>query len=144
MSGRSLARRAFVVATASAATTLVGCSSGRRERASSTTAGTNAALAGATPSVTAVYRARLTEIDLAGQVVRTVTYDGSLPGKVLRAREGDVVDIVVHNETAEATSVHWHGLAIVNSMDGVPGVTQPDIAPGGTFTYRFVVPDGGT
>ena len=42
------------------------------------------------------------------------------------------------------TSVHWHGLAIRNDMDGVPGVTTPEVPPGGAFAFDFVVPDPGT
>ena len=49
-----------------------------------------------------------------------------------------------HNDLPEATSVHWHGLAIRNDMDGVPGVTTPETPPGGTFAFDFVVPDPGT
>ena len=71
-------------------------------------------------------------------------YSDTVPGKLLRARAGDLVEVTVDNALDEATSVHWHGLAIVNSMDGVPGLTQPDIEPGSSFTYRFVVPDAGT
>ena len=40
--------------------------------------------------------------------------------------------------------MHWHGLAIRNDMDGVPGVTTPEVPPGGTFAFDFVVPDPGT
>ena len=71
-------------------------------------------------------------------------YSDRVPGKLLRARAGDLVEVTIDNALDEATSVHWHGLAIVNSMDGVPGLTQPDIEPGSSFTYRFVVPDAGT
>jgi len=92
----------------------------------------------------ATYRAAPTEIDLAGTVVSTWAYNDMVPGPLLRATAGDVVEVKVDNALDEATSIHWHGLAIVNSMDGVPGLTQPDIDPRTQFTYRFAVPDSGT
>jgi FtsP/CotA-like multicopper oxidase with cupredoxin domain len=81
---------------------------------------------------------------LAGRDVLTWGYDGTLPGRALRATVGDVVEVTLDNELPVATSVHWHGLAIVNAMDGVPGVTQADIESGDSFTYRFEVPHSGT
>ena len=75
--------------------------------------------------------------------VKTWGYDSKIPGPLLRATAGDLVEITLANELSEATSVHWHGLAIINDMDGVPGVTQGDIEPGSEFKYRFVVPDPG-
>ncbi len=139
-----MSRRLFV--TGAAASAVVGCSN-RGTSSGSATAPVSRATeppADAKPAVTAVYRARATEVDFAGRVVKTVAYDDAVPGKLLRARKGDLVEVTVHNEMTEATTIHWHGLAIVNAMDGVPGVTQPDIMAGSSFTYRFVVPDGGT
>lgn len=81
---------------------------------------------------------------VAGNELSTWGYDSQLPGPLLRATAGDLVEVTLDNQLSEATSVHWHGLAITNAMDGVPGVTQPDIEPGSEFTYRFVVPDPGT
>jgi FtsP/CotA-like multicopper oxidase with cupredoxin domain len=101
-------------------------------------------LSGAPADVVATYRAELVELDLAGRVVSTVAYNGSVPGPTLGARAGDVVEVTVENGLEEATSIHWHGLAIDNAMDGVPGLTQEDISPGTSFTYRFRVPDAGT
>jgi FtsP/CotA-like multicopper oxidase with cupredoxin domain len=45
--------------------------------------------------------------------------------------------VIVENGLPEPTSVHWHGLPVPNAMDGVPGLTQPPIAPGASFTYEF-------
>lgn len=81
---------------------------------------------------------------VAGRSVETWGYDGTLPGKPLRSTAGQLVEVSLRNDLAEATSVHWHGLAITNTMDGVPGVTQPDIAPADEFVYRFVTPHPGT
>jgi FtsP/CotA-like multicopper oxidase with cupredoxin domain len=72
-------------------------------------------------------------------------YNTSVPGPVLRVRQGEHLAVTVVNDLAEDTSVHWHGLRIPNAMDGVPYVTQPPIAPrGGRFDYAFVPPDAGT
>ncbi|MGD9724789.1 MAG: multicopper oxidase family protein [Alphaproteobacteria bacterium] len=72
------------------------------------------------------------------------TYDGTVPGPVLRVRQGEPVRIVVENRLAEDTTVHWHGIRLPNAMDGVPGLTQPPIKPGERFTYEFTPPDAGT
>ncbi len=76
--------------------------------------------------------------------VPTWAYGDSVPGPVIRATVGDRLRIALQNDLPAATSVHWHGLAIPNAMDGVPGVTTPEVASGGRFDYDFVVPDPGT
>jgi multicopper oxidase len=84
------------------------------------------------------------EVDLGGVTVKTWTYTGTVPAKEIRLRKGQTLRAAVTNQLPQETSVHWHGLAIPNAMDGVPVLTQPAIAPGGKFTYEFVVPDAGT
>ena len=74
-----------------------------------------------------------------GVSVNAWGYNGQVPGPLLRFHVGEKVEIVVRNELPQPTTVHWHGLAVPNAMDGVPGVTQPAIGTGGTFTYRFAV-----
>jgi len=71
-------------------------------------------------------------------------FNGSAPGPELRFRQGDTTRILVENGLADETTVHWHGLRLPNAMDGVAHVTQPPIAPGGTFDYSFPLPDAGT
>ena len=88
--------------------------------------------------------AALTTIDLAGRAVKTWGYEISPTAAALRATAGDRVQIAFKNELPEETSVHWHGLAIRNDMDGVPGVTTPSIPSGGKFLYDFTIPDPGT
>ncbi len=85
-----------------------------------------------------------TDVDLGGVPVRTWTYTGTVPAKEIRLRKGQELRAHVTNGVPQDTSVHWHGLAIPNAMDGVPVLTQPAIAPGGSFDYHFVVPDAGT
>jgi FtsP/CotA-like multicopper oxidase with cupredoxin domain len=65
------------------------------------------------------------------------TYNGIVPGPEIRVVEGEPVRVIVKNEMDQSTSVHWHGQRIVNSMDGVPFITQPPIKPGETFIYEF-------
>ncbi|NNF37630.1 MAG: copper resistance system multicopper oxidase, partial [Gemmatimonadetes bacterium] len=79
-----------------------------------------------------------------GRERTAVTMNGSVPGPLLRLREGGEAVIHVHNELDESTSIHWHGLILPNEMDGVPGLNFPGIAPGQTFTYRFPVVQAGT
>jgi FtsP/CotA-like multicopper oxidase with cupredoxin domain len=87
---------------------------------------------------------QLSAIDLGGPIVTTWTYSGALPGSEIRLQQGDVLEARVTNRLPVETSVHWHGLALRNDMDGMPGVTQAPIAPGAEFTYRFAVETPGT
>lgn len=89
-------------------------------------------------------QARPTRVDLGGRVVDTWAFGDTIPGTALRATAGDRVQIAFANDLPMATSVHWHGLQIVNAMDGVPGVTTPETPAGGTFAFDFVVPNAGT
>ncbi|MBE1495897.1 FtsP/CotA-like multicopper oxidase with cupredoxin domain [Amycolatopsis lexingtonensis] len=83
-------------------------------------------------------------VDLGGPEVTTWTYDGVLPGKEIRVRAGDTIRAELTNRLPAETSVHWHGLALRNDMDGAPDLTQAAIATGSTFTYRFVAENPGT
>ena len=71
-------------------------------------------------------------------------YDGIAPGPTLRVRRGDELRVRLVNDLAAPTSVHWHGIRLPNAMDGVPQLTQPAVAPGASFDYRFRPPDAGT
>jgi FtsP/CotA-like multicopper oxidase with cupredoxin domain len=79
---------------------------------------------------------------LPGKRVEAFTYNGVVPGPEIRVTEGDRVRIHVSNQLPQSTAVHWHGLMIPNSMDGVPFITQPPIRPGESFTYEFDIRDG--
>jgi FtsP/CotA-like multicopper oxidase with cupredoxin domain len=81
---------------------------------------------------------------LDGVNVTAFTYNGTVPGPMIRVTEGDRVQIVVKNELPDATTIHWHGVEVPNAMDGVPGVTQDPIQPGETFTYEFTAKPAGT
>ena len=71
-------------------------------------------------------------------------YDGLAPGPALQVRRGEEVHVRLVNELAEPTAIHWHGVRLVNAMDGSPPLTQTAVAPGESFDYRFVAPDAGT
>lgn len=71
-------------------------------------------------------------------------FNGSMPGPTIEVMEGDRVRIVVENRLPEATSIHWHGLEVPIEMDGVMGLTQDAIEPGGAFTYEFTLHQNGT
>jgi len=90
--------------------------------------------------------ARPEQVDLGGVTVPTWTYGtGTVPGPLLRGTTGDQLRVALANQlpgvspdgAPSGTSVHWHGLAIRNDMDGVPDVTQPSIAPGTTANVRL-------
>ena len=87
---------------------------------------------------------RLATVDLGGKTVSTWAYGESVPGPLLRASSGEQLRVVVENALPVETSVHWHGIALRNDMDGVPGMTQRPIRAGAEFTYEFTVPDPGT
>jgi multicopper oxidase len=83
-------------------------------------------------------------VDLGGLSAKTWTFNGSLPGPELRVRAGQLLRVDFENRLPTPTSIHWHGIAIRNDMDGVPGFTQRAITPGSRFLYEFTVPNPGT
>lgn len=86
--------------------------------------------------------ARVAEVEVApGKTVKAWTYDGILPGPLIRGRVGDRLIVHFTNELPEPTTIHWHGVRVPIEMDGVPGISQDDVQPGDTFTYDFVLRD---
>nr|WP_314529143.1 copper resistance system multicopper oxidase [uncultured Pseudomonas sp.] len=83
-------------------------------------------------------------VNLTGRKRTALTINGSLPGPLLRWREGDTVTLRVNNRLAEPTSIHWHGILLPSNMDGVPGLSFKGIEPGGVFVYQFTVKQHGT
>jgi FtsP/CotA-like multicopper oxidase with cupredoxin domain len=80
-----------------------------------------------------------------GPATSVWTYNGTVPGPVIRARQGERLTVEVENHLPVDTTVHWHGLRLPHAMDGVPHVTQAPIpARGGRFVYSFDLPDAGT
>jgi len=83
-------------------------------------------------------------VNFTGRRSIATAVNGSVPGPILRWRQGDTVTISVTNRLPTPTSIHWHGMRIPAEMDGVPGLSYPGIAPGKTFVYRFPVLQNGT
>ncbi len=75
---------------------------------------------------------------------RVWAYNGQVPGPVLRVRQGETLRVDLTNHLPQPTTIHWHGVRVPNAMDGVPGVTQPAVPPGGSFRYEFTPKDVGT
>ncbi len=72
------------------------------------------------------------------------SFNDTVPGPLLRARQGDTLRVTVKNALPQGTTVHWHGIRLPNAMDGVPHLTQAPIRQGGEFHYEFALPDAGT
>jgi CopA family copper-resistance protein len=85
-----------------------------------------------------------TPVNLTGKARLAKTINGTLPGPLLRWREGDTVTLRVRNRLDEDTSIHWHGIILPANMDGVPGLSFHGIAPDGMYEYRFQVKQHGT
>lgn len=85
-----------------------------------------------------------TPVTIAGRAGHAVTANGTMPGPLIRLREGQDVRISVANGLTEDTSIHWHGLLVPFQYDGVPGISFPGIKPGQTFDYMFPVRQAGT
>jgi len=99
---------------------------------------------GAATATSVELRAAPATVDLGGPIVDTWAYGGAVPGPLVRVTAGQPLVAVVENALPEPTTIHWHGIALPFDMDGVPGVSQDPIAPGGSFTYRFSPPAAGT
>lgn len=74
-----------------------------------------------------------------GRVVKAWTYNGTVPGPMLRADVGDKIRVVFRNELPLNQDIHWHGIETPFSMDGVAPITQEPVEPGGEFIYEFTV-----
>ena len=79
-----------------------------------------------------------------GPTVLTWAFNGTVPGPELRVRQGEHVRVTFRNETKSDHTIHFHGLHLPNNMDGVPGISQDPVPPGGTFVYDFVARTPGT
>ena len=84
-------------------------------------------------------------VNFTGKARTAITVNQSLPAPVLRWREGETVNLHVHNALRDdMTSIHWHGLLLPANMDGVPGLSFDGIAPGQAYHYRFELRQNGT
>ena len=94
-------------------------------------------------TVKAVLNPRPVTADIGGKIVKTLGYEDSIPGPIIRANVGDELEVLVNNKLDRNTSMHWHGIALQNDMDGAEPAS-PNIPAGASFTYKFSVPDAGT
>src|ERR1051326_6061446 len=78
-----------------------------------------------------------------GQQAEAWTYNGDIPGPLIRAHVGDRLIVHFTNHLPKPSTIHWHGVRLPIQMDGVPGISQPEVEAGGSFTYDFIVPDAG-
>lgn len=81
---------------------------------------------------------------IGGRTAQAVTINGTVPGPLLRLKQGQKLRLTVINDLDEETSLHWHGMLVPFQMDGVPGVSFPGIPPHSRFTYEFPVTQAGT
>lgn len=88
-------------------------------------------------------RAQLARWKVDGVDLPAYAYNGQIPGPHLQVQQGSTVEVTFENAIDMDSTIHWHGLRHANGFDGVPGVTQPAVAPGGRFTYRLSFPDPG-
>jgi len=79
-----------------------------------------------------------------GMLANLWGYNGASPGPTIECVEGDKLRIFVTNRLPEHTTIHWHGVLLPNGMDGVGGLTQPQIPAGKTFVYEFQMKHSGT
>ncbi|MGE6721257.1 multicopper oxidase family protein [Peribacillus frigoritolerans] len=78
------------------------------------------------------------------KTVNAWTFNGTVPGQQIRVKQGEAVRITLKNEINEPVSIHWHGIPLSNTEDGIPGVTQDAVLPGEDYTYEFVLDTPGT
>lgn len=100
-----------------------------------------------TPNGTKVFELTADELSWEvepGKVVDAMAYNGQIPGPSINADLGDKVRIVLHNKLDQPTTIHFHGLIVPNSEDGVPGITQDAVMPGDSYTYEFTIRNSGT
>ena len=80
-----------------------------------------------------------------GEQTHAMGVNGTVPGPLIRLREGQTVRLNVTNNLADdSSSIHWHGMLVPFQMDGVPGISFPGISPKSTFHYEFPVIQSGT
>jgi FtsP/CotA-like multicopper oxidase with cupredoxin domain len=149
MSRQALTRRGFLAAGVLGGAALVACGRSTNPGATggSASPGAIAAAEAARPhtgrTVTAHLAPGPADIDLGGTKARTLAYNGQVPGPLIRANVGDDIAVIVDNGLDHPTSVHWHGIALRNDMDGA-APASPNIPPASGFTYRFSSPHPGT
>jgi CopA family copper-resistance protein len=83
-------------------------------------------------------------VNFAGKYIKAITVNNQIPAPTLHFKEGDKVTINVNNRLDKETAIHWHGILVPWQMDGVLGINQKGISPGGIFHYQFILKQSGT
>lgn len=83
-------------------------------------------------------------VNFTGKYRKAIAVNDQIPAPTLHFKQGDHVTINVYNHLDRGTSIHWHGILVPWQMDGVDGVSQKPIPPGGVFHYRFTLYQSGT
>lgn len=86
---------------------------------------------------------KMADVQVGGKTVHAWTYNGGIPGPLIKTHVGDRLIVHFTNELKEGTTIHWHGVRVPIEMDGVPEISQPEVKTGETFTYDFIVRDAG-
>ena len=81
---------------------------------------------------------------LPGVKLPAFAFNKRVPGPVFRVQENDWIKVNVKNNTDEMHTIHWHGVDVIYTMDGVPMVSHDPIHPDETFVYRFQARPAGT
>src|SRR6266403_4237154 len=136
---RIISRRCFVQGLA-AAGVIAGLDLWRWPRLARATAGEQQTLMGTQFNLVV----EKVPVNFTGRRATATAINGSVPGPILRWREGDTVTLSVTNRLSDTASIHWHGIRVPANMDEVPGLSFSGIAPNETFVYRFPVPQSGT
>jgi len=149
LAATAMSRRGFLAAGVLGGAALVACSRSTTATAPNGGGASDAITAAeaARPHTGRTVTARLApgsaDIDLGGTKAHTLAYNNQVPGPLIRANVGDEIALSVDNGLDHPTSMHWHGLALRNDMDGAAPAT-PNVDPGASFTYRFTSPYPGT
>ena len=80
---------------------------------------------------------------IGNNVVKMLAYNGMIPGPLIKVEQGAKVTLNFTNNTDVDTTIHSHGVRLENKFDGVPDVTQKEVKPGESFTYKIKFPDAG-
>jgi FtsP/CotA-like multicopper oxidase with cupredoxin domain len=89
--------------------------------------------------------ARKQTLMVGGRSIPGFTVNGTSPGPEVRATQGQLIEVHLRNDSvADGVTLHWHGVAVPSTMDGVAGVTQDAVPVGGEFTYRFIAEQAGS
>jgi FtsP/CotA-like multicopper oxidase with cupredoxin domain len=87
--------------------------------------------------------AKIVKRTIAGKAIIMYGYNGQYPGPMIKIKQNSTITVKFKNSIDLPSTVHWHGVRLENRNDGVPGMTQEEVKPGGTFTYRVHFPDAG-